>query len=291
VESRKSVRVLVVDDYEPWLRFVRLTLQIHSELHIIGEASDGLEAVQKAEKLQPDLILLDIGLPKLNGIEAVKQIHEYAPRSKILFLSENRAPSIAAAALRTGAVGYVVKSDAANELLPAIEAVLQDRQFVSACLASHDLSKATDEQAADYPHGQKVATPLCVQSVEIACYHEVGFYSHDRHLLDDVSQFIGAALKAGSATIVIATESHRDSLLPRLQAHGVDVAAVVEEGTYIALDAADTLSTFMVNDVPDPVRFMKAFGTLILTTAKAAKGEHSPRCSFRRMCASAVGTR
>ena len=95
--------------------------------------------------------------------------------------------------------------------------------------------------------------------MEIARRHEAGFYSDDASLLDDLTQFIGAALKAGNAAIVVATESHRNSLLPRLQAYGLDIAAAIEQGRYISLDAADTLSTFMVNGMPDPVRFLKAF--------------------------------
>ena len=98
------------------------------------------------------------------------------------------------------------------------------------------------------------------QNIEIARRHEAGFYSDDASLLDGLTQFIGAALKAGNAAIVVATESHRDSLLPRLQAHGLDIGAAIEQGRYISLDAADTLSTFMVNGMPDPVRFLKVVG-------------------------------
>ena len=103
-------------------------------------------------------------------------------------------------------------------------------------------------------------------------------------MLDDLTQFIGAALKAGNAAIVVATESHRDSLLPRLQAHGLDIGAAIEQGRYISLDAADALSTFMLNGMPDPVRFLKLFGNLIATAAKAAKGEQARVAVFGEMC-------
>jgi DNA-binding NarL/FixJ family response regulator len=130
-----SIRVLVVDDYEPWHLFVSKTLKKQSELEIIRYVRDGLAAVQQAEQLQPDLILLDIGLPTLNGIEAATRIREISPASKILFVSENRSVDIAEKALRTGAGGYVVKSDAAGDLLPAIKAVFEGKRFVSASLA------------------------------------------------------------------------------------------------------------------------------------------------------------
>ena len=119
------VRILIVDDYEPWRRFVSATLQKQPNFQIIGGAADGLEAVQKAQQLHPDLIVLDIGLPALNGIEAARQMRDLSPNSKILFTSENRSWDIAEEALRTGAGGYVVKSDAAGELLPGVEAVLR----------------------------------------------------------------------------------------------------------------------------------------------------------------------
>jgi len=138
-----SIRVLVVDDNEPWRRFASTTLLKQAKLQVIGQATDGLQAVQLAQELLPDLILLDIGLPTLNGIEAARRIREVSPASKILFVSENRSPDIAEAALSTGAGGYVVKSDAAGELLPAVKAVLDGKRFVSASLAGHFLVTTT----------------------------------------------------------------------------------------------------------------------------------------------------
>ena len=129
------IRVLVVDDFEPWRRFACSTLQQNSALQVIGEVSDGLEAVRKAKELQPDLILLDIGLPSLNGIEAARRILESSPNVKILFVSENRVSDIKEEALSIGGCGYVLKSNASRELLPAIEVVLQGKRFVSACFS------------------------------------------------------------------------------------------------------------------------------------------------------------
>jgi DNA-binding NarL/FixJ family response regulator len=104
------VRLLVVDEYEAFRRSVCLMLQNRLGFPIVGEASDGLEAVQKAEDLRPDLILLDLGLPKLNGIEAVRQIRKLAPESKILFLSLVSSPDVVQEALKSGAKGYVSKA-------------------------------------------------------------------------------------------------------------------------------------------------------------------------------------
>ncbi|HXQ39599.1 MAG TPA: response regulator transcription factor, partial [Anaerolineales bacterium] len=101
----------------------------------VGVASDGLQAIQKAEELQPDVILLDVGLPKLNGIEAARRIRKVAPNSKILFLSQEIDVDVARVALGDGH-GYVVKSDANNELFAAVDAVMQGKKFVSRRLAS-----------------------------------------------------------------------------------------------------------------------------------------------------------
>jgi DNA-binding NarL/FixJ family response regulator len=130
--SMSSVRILVVDDFEPFRQFIISTLQRMPELQVIAAASDGLEAVRMAEELNPDLILLDIGLPRLNGIEAAHRISRLLPDAKILFLSQDNDPDVVAAALSDGAEGYIHKLDVAKELLPAVEAALRRKQFISA---------------------------------------------------------------------------------------------------------------------------------------------------------------
>jgi len=130
VMSSSIIRVLVVDDYEPFRQFVRSMLDKNPELQIVGEASGGLEAVRKAGELQPDLIILDIGLPALNGIAAARRIRMFSPESKIVFVSQESSADVVEEALRVGALGYIVKAHAACELLAAIEAVRQGRRFV-----------------------------------------------------------------------------------------------------------------------------------------------------------------
>ncbi len=143
-----TVRILLVDDFEPWRRIAASLLQKKAGLQIICEASDGLEAIQKAEEVQPDLVVLDVGLPKLNGIEAARSIRKVAPESKILFLSENRDSQIVAAALSAGGHGYVVKSDSASELLVAVEAALEGKRFVGSKFAGVDFT-STQWQSGD----------------------------------------------------------------------------------------------------------------------------------------------
>lgn len=263
-------RVLAVDDHDPWRRLLCSTLQKHREFQIIGEASDGFEAVLKARTLQPDLILLDINLPTINGIEAARQIREFSPGSKILFVSENRSWDIVQEALRTGGEGYVVKSRVARELFPAIEAALRGSRFVgSGCDFAGTAGLETTGHPGRFPAKDKSKR-----------HHEVHFYSDDPLFLDSPAQFIGGALRAGGAAIIVATAPHREELLQRLQAKGLDMDAVIEQGRCIALDAADAISSFKSNGVLDSVQALKLLGDLIVTASQAARKDGSRVAAF-----------
>jgi len=126
-----SMCVLVVEDFAPFRQFVCSTLAGRPDVQIIGAVADGLEAVQKTEILEPDLVLLDIGLPTLNGMEAARQIRKLVPASKIIFVSQESSSDVVQEALQLGAWGYVVKTRAASDLLAAVDAFLEGRQFVS----------------------------------------------------------------------------------------------------------------------------------------------------------------
>ena len=163
-----------------------------------------------------------------------------------------------------------------------IRAVLEGKRFVSASLARYDFDDL-NLQTAEHSRSDKVLRFRMPVGAGRTQHHEVGFYSNDRHFLDHVTRFIAAALKAENAAIVVATESHRRSLLSELRAEGLDVTAAVKEGRYIPLDAADTLSTFMVNGMPDPVRFLELLGDLVMTAGDAAK-TGNPRVSLFGEC-------
>jgi len=154
-----------------------------------------------------------------------------------------------------------------------VKVVLGGGRFVGSRFAGHSFFATSDVQSPRSARGNKILRSLQGPDVQIARRHEAGFYSDDVSLLDGFTQFVGAALQAGNSAIVVATESHRDDLLLRLQAHGLDIAAAIEQGRYVSLDADETLSTFMVNGMPDPVRFFDVVDDLVLNAAKAAKGE------------------
>jgi DNA-binding NarL/FixJ family response regulator len=251
-------RVLVVDDHEAWRRYVSTALGRNLRLQVIGEVADGLEAVQTAARLKPDLTVLDVGLPTLNGIEVARRILTLAPDSKILFLSEHGSRDIVEVALRTGAHGYVFKSDAGAELLTAIEAIIEGKPFIGARFAPQVFERTTASE----------------RGLQRARCHEVQFCSDEASLLDGFARFAEDALKSGCAAIVVAGSSLRNTLHHRLQSCGLDIDAALGEGRYVSLDVADTLSTFMVNGRLDEARFWKAATDLVLEASRASNGAH-----------------
>jgi len=121
----QGVRVLVVDDFAEWRRELCATIQEIPSLQVVGEAMDGFEAIQKSKDLRPDLILLDIGLPRLNGIEVARRLSKVCPESRIIFVTENRSSDIREEGFRAGGSAFVIKSDSPNELVAAINFVLK----------------------------------------------------------------------------------------------------------------------------------------------------------------------
>ena len=232
--EKSTLRVLIVDDNDPFRQFIATKLQTNPQVRIVKEACDGAEAVQQAQELQPDLILLDIGLPTLNGIEAARRIRKVSSTSKIVFVTANRSTDIAEEALSTGASGYVVKSNAGSELLPAIEAVLCGKQFVSA-----GLNDCNSIDTADRAQHENVIARSRLQSGE---RHEFRLYADDTAFVDGLAQSIEATLENRNAIVVIVTESHRADLLQKLGADGMDVDSAVDRRALILLDVADLLS-------------------------------------------------
>ena len=198
------LRILVVEDHAPFRRLICTELQRRADFQTI-EAADGLEAVQKAEELQPDLILLDINLPKLHGFEVAKQIPRLAPHARLLFMSQESLSDIVRKALSFGAHGYIQKLSAGTDLLPAIDAVLAGQRFVSRSVAF--------TEPADAPAPRR---------------HEILFCSDDEAVVDGFARFIAAALNAADGAIALVTESHQTHLLQALRTQGVDIDDAID---------------------------------------------------------------
>ncbi len=218
-----------------------------------------MEAVQKAAELQPDLVLLDVGLPKLNGIQAAKQLRKVAPLAKILFISQEFSFDVVKAALRSGALGYIQKLNVARELLPGIEAVLEGRYFV----------RGTVKEKFRETNGSHLR-------------HELQIYSDDAALVEGFADFTATELSVGKAAIVVATTSHLAGILQRLKARNVDVEHAIETGILFPRDAVETLSKFMIDGKLDPEHFFDAMEALVAESTRmiprvAACGEIAPQ--------------
>src|SRR3954469_6450008 len=131
IELRRSssarVRVLLADDFAPWRSQLRSFLQRETEWKIVFEACDGLEAVQKTVELHPDVVLLDIRMPGLNGIDAARRIRQLSPDCKIIIVTQNADTDVMSAALQAGALAYVLKAEMTTELIPAVQTALRAR--------------------------------------------------------------------------------------------------------------------------------------------------------------------
>ncbi len=130
----ESFRILIVDGYEPWLHQVTAILEKEPSYHVISTISDGYAALKQAEELKPELVLLDIGLPTVNGIELVRSLQRIRPKPFVVFVSQNATPSIVRAAMEAGGNGYVLKTHAYQDLLHAITTVRKGERFLSATL-------------------------------------------------------------------------------------------------------------------------------------------------------------
>ena len=236
------LRILVVEDHEAFRHAVCAELRQRAGFQTI-EAVDGLEAVRKAEELQPDVILLDLNLPKMHGFEVAKQLPRLAPRARLLFMSQESSADIVRHALSLGAQGYIEKLSVATDLFPAIDAALAGEQFVSRSLT----------QPADVPAPRR---------------HEIQFCPDDAAIVDSFTRCIAAALTAADAAIILATDVHRTHLLQELRAQGVDIDGAIERGTCRSFDA---------DVAPDPVRFLEVIDSV---RAAATAGNAHPRVAF-----------
>jgi DNA-binding NarL/FixJ family response regulator len=229
--------ILVVEDFDKFRQFIVSTLHEKTE-YLVTQSSDGLEAIQKAEEQKPDLVLLDIGLPTLNGISVAKLLRRLTFPPKIVFVSQESSPEIVREALDLGALGYVHKPRARTDLLPAVDLVLAGKRFVSSGLK---FSESTEAQA---PHS-----------------HEILFYSDESVLLDGLTRFVGSALTAGNAAMVWVIESHREKIIQQLRARGVDIDGAIQRGLYVSSDGGEA----------DPVRFLETIRSLSDAAFKAGK--------------------
>jgi CheY-like chemotaxis protein len=246
-----TAKILVVEDFEKFRQFVVSTLYEKVDCQV-SQATEGLEAVRKAEQQKPDLVLLDIGLPDVDGLEVARRIRELPSPPKVLFVSQDTSRHVVCAALSLGVLGYIQKSRAGSDLLLGVRAALDGRRFVSPGLVFGDSAAARG--------GQR---------------HEMFCYSGDAALLAGLVHFVADALNSNNAALVRATVSHRDSLHEQLQARGIDLNSAIQGGTYAFWD---------VDEPSDPARMPNAVRRL--SEAASKRGQKDPRIA---VCSETTG--
>ena len=216
-----QVNILVAEDFAPFREFACRELQRRPDFRVVAVA-DGLAAIAHAQALQPDLILLDIGLPELNGLGAARRIRALSPAARIIFVTQESSPEVVHEALALGARAYIQKTSA-QYLLSTVEAIVDgDRTF-----------------------GNRIVNggPHLVDG-----HHRVQFYSDETALLESAEHHLASALTAHDAAIAFATRSHLKQLLPRLARRGSTVERAIDRGSFIQVDADELVSRILNED-------------------------------------------
>ena len=222
-------RVLLVDDYKPWLRYVVSAIVKDPAWSLVGLASDGLEALEQADAHDPEIILLDIGLPSLDGLEVAQRILKRSPTVAILFVTALSSVDVAKAALAIGARGYILKANASTELLPAMHTIAGGARFVGDGLGS--LSESPIVQ------------------------HDVGFYTDEDLLVDEYARIAGRALASGRTFIIASCAARHARLRARLLKDGVDVDGALGEDRYREVDPTAIIDGVMRGESVDERQF------------------------------------
>lgn len=272
------IRLLVVEDYDPFQRLIESVLGNSPDVQIMDVVSDGLEAIQTASKLKPDVLLIDVGLPTTNGFEAARGILESAPQCKIIFVTQHLSADLVREAFKSGARGYIAKTDIVRELLPGIRAVLAGDPYISSGLGINDSEfEAEPKRPLTTRSPNVVALQAREQDAQMRRGHTLHVYSDEEDILSISASLVGTAVSSGQSVLVIGRQSLRRRLIPTLRSAGLELGRLVEGCNYVSLDADDTASRFMAGGRPSSDRFRGMFGELIETLIRAAKCTDSPK--------------
>jgi DNA-binding NarL/FixJ family response regulator len=246
------LRVLVVEDHEPIRRVICELLQERADLLIVGEAADGLDAICQAEALRPDLVMLDIGLPMLSGLEVAGRIRALVPDAKLMFVTNESSLEVVEQAFRRGAHGYVYKPRVQRDVLPVLDAIIRGGRFVSAGL-------------------ERIA-----QGDGLASHrHDVVFCSSDAVLIGAFSRFIAGELREGNAVVAAVTAAHERRLQSSLEASHVDVALAIRQQRYLPVNVSELIAKATVNGCLDPLRYLDAAGELLTDVTRRASDQYA----------------
>lgn len=245
-------RVLVVEDFAPFRRVLCDLLQERPDVVIVGEATNGLDAVRQAAALRPDVVVLDIWLPLLSGVAAADQIRAQIPNARLMFVTNESSTEVVEYAFTQGGHGYVYKPRVRRDIHPVFDAVVRGGRFVGG--GSERIAR-----------GDSLA----------AHRHEVLFYSNDDVLIAALSRFVTRGLHDGNVVLVALTDAHARSLRRRLQETEVDLELAIGQQRYVLVNISELLARAMVNGWPDPGRCLDAAADLTAGVRTGPDGQHA----------------
>jgi DNA-binding NarL/FixJ family response regulator len=202
----KTLRILIADDHDLMRRGVKALLQSHAGWEICGEAHTGREAVAKAEELKPDVVILDISMPDLNGVDAAKRIRKVSPDTEVLILSVHYSDQLIRDILEAGVRGYIVKSDSDRDLVIAVETLANHKPFFT--------PRATEVMLTNFNEGKtKADLPETMRD---------RLTSREREIVQLLAEGKSSKEVASSLNISVKTaETHRANIMRKLQLHTV----------------------------------------------------------------------
>lgn len=202
----KTLRILIADDHDLMRRGVKALLQSHAGWEVCGEAHTGREAVAKAEELKPDIVILDISMPDLNGVDAAKRIRKGSPDTEVLILSVHYSDQLIRDILEAGVRGYIVKSDSDRDLIIAVETLANHKPFFT--------PRATEVMLTNFNEGKTRTEPPETMRDRLT--------SREREIVQLLAEGKSSKEVASSLNISVKTaETHRANIMRKLQLHTV----------------------------------------------------------------------
>jgi len=251
------VEVLIADDHDGFRRAMRSVIEAEGAYRVCGEARDGVDAVDKVRRLRPDIVLMDINMPRMDGLQATEIIRREMSDCNVIIVTQNETTIAREQARIVDADGFVTKADVARDLLPTMgRVVMENKGRLDPRKGDRHVDRDRDP-AGDHDSAASESEPWCSLLGSAApSDHIVQLYQDQQFLNRAVCRFAAAAITNGEGVILVPTVAHWDAFRPRLESEGVDVKAAEKRGQLTVVDADNLLPTFMRDGMPDSPVFL-----------------------------------